>query len=112
MIYYIQCGLVNLEKLKLIGTVILKTWFQKMIEVNNLEIPISVIFDIIWVLFGEISRNSIIKMVFIKWMKHKILKNPQAKQRRAVKSIKSRNKIEMTGTPVENRLSYYWSIYE
>ena len=51
-------------------------------------------------------------MVFIKWMKHKILKNPQAKQRRAVKSIKSRNKIEMTGTPVENRLSYYWSIYE
>ena len=40
------------------------------------------------------------------------IKNPQAKQTRAVKSLKSKNKIAMTGTPVENRLSDYWSIFD
>ena len=40
------------------------------------------------------------------------IKNPQAKQTRAIKSIKSKNKIAMTGTPVENRLSDYWSIFD
>ena len=40
------------------------------------------------------------------------IKNPQAKQTRAIKSIKSTHKIAMTGTPVENRLSDYWSIFD
>ena len=40
------------------------------------------------------------------------IKNPQAKQTKAIKSVKSSNRIAMTGTPVENRLSDYWSIFD
>ena len=40
------------------------------------------------------------------------IKNPQAKQTRAVKSVKSKHRIAMSGTPIENRLSDYWSIFD
>ena len=40
------------------------------------------------------------------------IKNPETKQTKAVKKIKSRHRIAMSGTPVENRLSEYWSIFD
>ena len=40
------------------------------------------------------------------------IKNPDTKQTRAVKSIRARHKIAMSGTPVENRLAEYWSIFD
>ncbi|MDA8334818.1 MAG: DEAD/DEAH box helicase [Peptococcaceae bacterium] len=40
------------------------------------------------------------------------IKNPGTKQTRAVKQIKSRYKIAMTGTPIENRLSELWSLFD
>jgi len=40
------------------------------------------------------------------------IKNPGAKQTRAVKKLKSVNRIVMTGTPVENRLSDLWSLFD
>ncbi|MDR1916350.1 MAG: DEAD/DEAH box helicase [Synergistaceae bacterium] len=40
------------------------------------------------------------------------IKNPGTKQTKAVKSLKSSSKIAMTGTPVENRLSDLWSIFD
>jgi non-specific serine/threonine protein kinase len=40
------------------------------------------------------------------------IKNPGAKQTRAVKKLKSVNRIAMSGTPVENRLSDLWSIFD
>ena len=40
------------------------------------------------------------------------IKNPLAKQTKAVKSIKAKHKIALSGTPVENRLSEYWSIFD
>ena len=40
------------------------------------------------------------------------IKNPGTKQTKAVKSIKAKHKIAMSGTPVENRLSEYWSIFD
>ncbi|WP_407382054.1 SNF2-related protein [Methanobrevibacter sp.] len=40
------------------------------------------------------------------------IKNPDTKQTKAVKSIKSKHKIAMSGTPVENRLAEYWSIFD
>ena len=40
------------------------------------------------------------------------IKNPVAKQTKAVKQIPSVYKIAMTGTPVENRLSDLWSIFD
>ena len=40
------------------------------------------------------------------------IKNPATKQSRAIKSIKSKHRIALSGTPVENRLSEYWSIFD
>lgn len=40
------------------------------------------------------------------------IKNPNAKQTRSIKKLKSSYKIALTGTPVENRLSELWSIMD
>lgn len=40
------------------------------------------------------------------------IKNPATKQTRAVKDLKSRHRLALTGTPVENHLSDLWSIYD
>jgi non-specific serine/threonine protein kinase len=40
------------------------------------------------------------------------LKNPAAKQTKAVKAVKADARIALTGTPVENRLSDLWSIFD
>ena len=40
------------------------------------------------------------------------IKNPAARQTRAVKQLKARAKIALTGTPVENRLTDLWSIFD
>ncbi|MBE0478614.1 DEAD/DEAH box helicase, partial [Candidatus Aerophobetes bacterium] len=40
------------------------------------------------------------------------IKNPYAQQARAIRQFKAHTKIALTGTPVENRLSELWSIFE
>jgi non-specific serine/threonine protein kinase len=40
------------------------------------------------------------------------IKNPGARQTQAVKTLKARARIALTGTPVENRLGDLWSIYD
>src|SRR6185312_8084443 len=40
------------------------------------------------------------------------IKNPDAKQTRAVKSLKPEARISLTGTPVENRLGDLWSLFD
>ncbi|MFV0437430.1 MAG: DEAD/DEAH box helicase [Desulfopila sp.] len=40
------------------------------------------------------------------------IKNPGTKQTKAVKNLASTNRIIMTGTPVENRLSDLWSLFD
>ncbi len=40
------------------------------------------------------------------------IKNPGTKQTRIVKNLKAENRIVMTGTPVENRLSDLWSLFD
>lgn len=40
------------------------------------------------------------------------VKNPDAKQTRAVKELKARARFALTGTPVENRLGDLWSIFD
>lgn len=40
------------------------------------------------------------------------IKNPAAKQTRAVKKLDAQTRIALTGTPVENRLSDLWSIFD
>lgn len=40
------------------------------------------------------------------------IKNPATKQTRAVKKLTARNRIIMSGTPVENRISDLWSLFD
>ena len=40
------------------------------------------------------------------------IKNPGTKQTRAIKKLKSSNRIIMTGTPVENKISDLWSLFD
>jgi non-specific serine/threonine protein kinase len=40
------------------------------------------------------------------------IKNPDAKQTRAAKALKAQARIALTGTPVENRLTDLWSIFD
>jgi len=40
------------------------------------------------------------------------IKNPAARQTRAVKALKSRVRLALTGTPVENRAGDLWSIFD
>jgi len=40
------------------------------------------------------------------------IKNPGAKQTRQVKQLQAQSRIALTGTPVENRLSDLWSIFD
>jgi len=40
------------------------------------------------------------------------IKNPGAKQTRAVKKLIAHTRIALTGTPVENRLGDLWSIFD
>lgn len=44
--------------------------------------------------------------------KHKRLKNPSTSASRVVKAMKSRFRLALTGTPVENSLSELWSIMD
>lgn len=40
------------------------------------------------------------------------IKNPNTQQTRAIKSVKAKTKIALTGTPIENKLTDYWSIFD
>ncbi len=72
--------------------------------------------DLILTTYGTI-RNDIKKIERINWNAIVIdeaqnIKNPGTKQTKNIKKLKSQVKIAMSGTPVENRLSEYWSIFD
>ena len=73
-------------------------------------------FDIYLTSYGVIRRDEE-KFREKKWFLSVVdeaqnIKNPSTKQSRIIKSIKSKHRIALSGTPVENRLSEYWSIFD
>lgn len=65
--------------------------------------------------YGMISKIDIIKN--IEWDilildEAQAIKNPSTKQTKSVKEIKAKFKIAMTGTPIENRISDLWSLFD
>ena len=73
-------------------------------------------FDITITSYGMI-RSDIENFQKIKWSAIIIdeaqnIKNPTTNQSKAIKKLKAPVKIAMSGTPVENRLSEYWSIFD
>jgi non-specific serine/threonine protein kinase len=72
-------------------------------------------FDLIITTYGMLAR--------LEWLKQhswrlaildeaQAIKNSATKQTKAVKALKAGSRIAMTGTPVENRLSDLWSIFD
>ncbi len=72
--------------------------------------------DILLTTYGlarsEASRLSKYKWLVIAIDEAQNIKNPSTAQTKAIKKIKAPIKIAMSGTPVENRLSEYWSIFD
>lgn len=73
-------------------------------------------FDVLLTTYG-IARGDEKKLSKLKWHTLVIdeaqnIKNPGTAQTKAIKKIKSDVRIAMSGTPVENRLSEYWSIMD
>ncbi|NOX08758.1 MAG: DEAD/DEAH box helicase [Gammaproteobacteria bacterium] len=71
--------------------------------------------DVVLTTYGTLMRQS--------WLHEQVwrllvldeaqaIKNPSARQTKAVKGIKAQSRIALTGTPVENRLSDLWSLFD
>ena len=71
--------------------------------------------DLIITSYGTLMRLP--NLLAIRWHlaiadEAQALKNPSAKQTKAVKQLQAETRIALTGTPVENRLSDLWSIFD
>ena len=65
--------------------------------------------------YGSLSRAAWIAEVpwrLVVLDEAQAIKNPDAKQTRAVKSLKPEARMALTGTPVENRLGDLWSLFD
>jgi superfamily II DNA or RNA helicase len=80
------------------------------------SLPHPTTFDVLITSYGTL-RNDWEEINKQKWLITVIdeaqnIKNPSTDQTKAVKKIKSKLRIAMSGTPVENRLMEYWSIMD
>ncbi len=71
--------------------------------------------DLVITSFGSLLRQPVLGT--IQWRvavvdEAQAIKNPSAKQTRQVKQLQAQSRIALTGTPVENRLSDLWSIFD
>src|SRR5580704_17394208 len=71
--------------------------------------------DLVITSFGSLLRQPVLGT--IQWRvalvdEVQAIKNPSAKQTRQVKQLQAQSRIALTGTPVENRLSDLWSIFD
>jgi SNF2 family DNA or RNA helicase len=84
-------------------------------SVDGINEPLSQSLDLIITTYGYVNR--------IKWLAEKqwdmiildeaqAIKNPLAKQTKAIKALKASHKIVLTGTPVENSLADLWSLFD
>ena len=72
--------------------------------------------DVIISTYG-LARRDVDDLVQVPWSdvildEAQNIKNPQAKQTQAIRKLPAANRVAMTGTPVENRLSELWSIMQ
>lgn len=71
--------------------------------------------DLVVTTYGMLHRQTWIESV--EWNlvildEAQAIKNPGSRQSRGVKNLKARSRIALTGTPVENRLSDLWSLFD
>ncbi|MDD2478473.1 MAG: DEAD/DEAH box helicase [Victivallaceae bacterium] len=72
-------------------------------------------YDAVVTTYGMLTRQK--KLNEIDWTaliidEAQAIKNPQSRQSKAVRALRSSRRLALTGTPVENRLSDLWSIFD
>jgi non-specific serine/threonine protein kinase len=71
--------------------------------------------DVVLTTYGMLSRQEWLRSLewgLVVLDEAQAIKNPAARQTRAVKELKAPARIVLTGTPVENRLTDLWSIFD
>ncbi len=94
--------------------VILHTQATKETSLDDLQANMDS-FDIAITTYGMLGRCRWIsehQWFYVICDEAQAIKNPGTKQTKSVKMLKSENRIVMTGTPVENRLSDLWSLFD
>ncbi|PHS16499.1 MAG: ATP-dependent helicase [Blastopirellula sp.] len=71
--------------------------------------------DVVLTTYGMVLRQS--WLLDVNWKlavldEAQAIKNPGARQTKAIKQLKAESRIALTGTPVENRLSDLWSLFD
>ncbi len=72
-------------------------------------------YDVAITTYGMLSRSAWIgqqNWFYVICDEAQAIKNPGTRQAEAVKSLHSRHRLVMTGTPVENRLTDLWSLFD
>src|SRR5438445_55419 len=71
--------------------------------------------DLVITTYGTLARVAALRMrerSLLILDEAQAIKNPGDRQTEAVKALKARSRIALTGTPVENRLGDLWSLYD
>lgn len=73
--------------------------------------------DLVMTTYGSLNRGGAKWIADTRWSltitdEAQAIKNPGAKQTKAIKSIPSQHRLALTGTPVENQLSDLWSLFD
>jgi len=71
--------------------------------------------DVVLTTYAMLQRRAVLQEVNWRLVildEAQAIKNPASSQTRAVKKLKSGSRIALTGTPVENRLSDLWSLFD
>jgi SNF2 family DNA or RNA helicase len=128
LLKYAEEGLLEREKaIVIVPTSLLGNWqrevarFAPDLDVHlyhgsSRELPDATDFHLLLTTYGVV-RTEVSQLSKLPWRVSVIdeaqhIKNPLAKQTRAVKEIAAPVRIAMSGTPVENRLLDYWSLLD
>jgi len=71
--------------------------------------------DLVITSYGMLRKLDVLQRLQWRWLildEAQNIRNPQSAQTKAVKTLKSANRLALTGTPVENSLSDLWSIMD
>ncbi|MBL6992022.1 MAG: DEAD/DEAH box helicase [Bacteriovoracaceae bacterium] len=86
---------------------------SKLKSMNDLQMIDS--FDLIITTYGLVKRYGWLQKYnwsYVILDEAQAIKNPATAQTKAVKKLKSNNRLILTGTPIENRLSDLWSLFD